>query len=445
MGVAGAGMSALAFLARRRGLAVTGCDQDVSGAADVAAAGPRIVQGHDPAHVAGARAVVFTAAVPASHPELRAARAAEVPVIRRADALQEAIAHGTVIAVAGTHGKTTTTVMATDALAASGADPTGLVGGRVGTWGGNARLGGESLFVVEADEYDKAFLSLRPDIAIVNNIEAEHLECYGTLTDLENAFAEFAGRAGRVLVGADDAGARRLVGRLAVPVWKVGMARDADVAIGDVVQQRDASIAPVTLPDGRTVMLRLAVPGLHNVRNAAMALGAVAAVEGDVAAALTALAAFAGVGRRFEVVGSRRGIVVVDDYAHHPSEVVATLAAARQRYPKARLVAVFQPHLYTRTQAHGTALGIALAAADVAVITDVYAAREQPIAGVSGLSVKAAAEAAGVEVVWEPDRAAVPRRLVGAVRRGDAVVTLGAGDITKVGPALLDLLGGAAA
>ena len=445
MGVAGAGMSALALMARRRGVAVTGCDQDSAGAADVAAAGASIWQGHDPAHVVGARAVVYTAAVSAQHPELAAATAAHIPVVRRADALHEAIRGGTVIAVAGTHGKTTTTVMTTEALAATGANPTGLVGGRVRAWGGNARLGGDTLFVVEADEYDKAFLSLRPDVAVVTNIEADHLECYGTLASLEHAFAEFAGRARRVLVGADDAGARRLATRLTVPVWTVGTARDADLAIGEVVQQRDVTIAPVTLPDGRTVTLKLTVPGLHNVRNAAMALGAVLAVEGDVEKSLEALAAFVGVGRRFELVGSAKGIVVVDDYAHHPSEVVATLAAARQRYPKARIVAVFQPHLYSRTKEHGTALGIALAAADVAVITEVYAAREQPLAGVNGLRVKDAAEAAGVRVVWVPQRQELTGAVAKVVKKGDVVITLGAGDITLVGPALLALLGGKAA
>src|SRR5947199_7758625 len=232
MGIAGAGMSGLALLARQQGVAVTGCDTDPSGAADLAALGVEIWRGHDPEHVAGARALVVTAAVAGDHPELERARALGVPVVRRADALGQAVAGGLVGAVAGTHGKTTTTVMVTEALAAAGRDRTGLAGGRVARWGGNARLGGSALYVVEADEYDRAFLSLAPTVAVVNNVEADHLECYGgSVAALEQAFAEFAGRARRVIAGADDAGAMRVAAALETPVWRVGLAADADVRI----------------------------------------------------------------------------------------------------------------------------------------------------------------------------------------------------------------------
>src|SRR6059036_654441 len=223
MGIAGAGMSGLALLARQQGIAITGCDNDPSGAADLAALGVEIWRGHDPGHVAGARAVVVTAAVPVDHPELKRARALGVPVVRRADALSQAVADGTVVAVAGTHGKTTTTVMVTEALAAAGRDPTGLAGGRVAPWGGNARVGGREVYVVEADEYDRAFLSLTPAVAVVNNVEADHLECYGgSVAALEAAFAQFAWSARRAIVGGDDAGAGRVAAALAaraVAVW----------------------------------------------------------------------------------------------------------------------------------------------------------------------------------------------------------------------------------
>src|SRR5258708_5984862 len=223
MGIAGAGMRGLALLAKEQGAAITGGDNDPTGAADLAASGVEIWRGHDPGHVAGARALVVTAAVPGDHPELKRARALGVPVVRRADALSQAVAGGTVVAVAGTHGKTTTTVMVTEALAAAGRDPTGLAGGRVARWGGNARVGGHELYVVEADEFDRAFLSLTPAIAVVNNVEADHLECYGgSVAALEDAFAEFARRARRAIVGADDAGATRVAGRLAVAVWRAG-------------------------------------------------------------------------------------------------------------------------------------------------------------------------------------------------------------------------------
>src|SRR5438093_13122802 len=233
MGIGGAGMSGLALLARHQGLAVTGCDNDPSGAADLAALGVEIWRGHDPQHVAGAGAVVVTAAVAGQHPELERARAQGIPVVRRADALGQAVAGGTVVAVAGTHGKTTTTVMVTEALAAAGRNPTGLAGGRVARWGGNARVGGRELYVVEADEYDQAFLSLAPSVAVVNNVEADHLECYGTVQALEDAFVQFAGRARRVIAGADDAGAGRVAARVSGPVWRVGPARDADVRIAE--------------------------------------------------------------------------------------------------------------------------------------------------------------------------------------------------------------------
>src|SRR5437773_3625743 len=265
MGIAGAGMSGLALLAKQQGVAVTGCDTDPSGAADLAALGVEIWRGHDPEHVAGARTLVVTAAVAGDHPELERARALGIPVVRRADALGQAVAGGVVVAVAGTHGKTTTTVVVTEALAAAGRNPTGLAGGRVARWGGNARLGGSELFVVEADEYDQAFLSLAPTVAVVNNVEADHLECYGgSVAALEQAFAEFAGRARRVIAGADDAGAMRVAAALETPVWRVGLAADADVRITDVQLDERGSTARIELPGGKAggLTLRLRVPGL---------------------------------------------------------------------------------------------------------------------------------------------------------------------------------------
>lgn len=439
-------MSALALMARRRGVAVTGCDTHPQGIQELIQAGAVIMAGHDASHVAGMRAVVHTAAVPAHHDELEAARRAGIPVIRRADALREAVEGGTVVAVSGTHGKTTTTAMVTEALAAAGSDPTGLAGGRVAAWGGNARIGGTACFVVEADEYDKAFLALEPTIAVVNNVEADHMECYGSVEALEAAFAEFAGRSQRVLVGGDDAGAKRVAARLAVPTWVVGLGPKADLRVTGVRSERERTWARVTLPSGQLAELELRVPGLHNVRNAAMALGVTAALGADVEAARGALAAFEGVGRRFETVGRASGVTVVDDYAHHPTELAATIGAARQRFPEARLVAVFQPHLYSRTQALGSQLGIVLSAADVVVVTAVYGAREAPLPGVNGEAVARAAERTGaVPVEWVPERDALVERVADLVHPGDVVLTLGAGDITEVGPALLERLKGRAA
>ena len=436
MGIAGAGMSALALIAKRRGVLITGCDQDPGGAQDLVALGVPVAKGHDPAHVDGVRALVVTAAVPRDHPELKRAQALGIPVIRRADALGEAVAGGTVVAIAGTHGKTTTTVMVTEGLAAAGRNPTGLVGGRVAGWGGNARQGGTDLFVVEADEYDRAFLSLKPTVAVVNNVEPDHLECYGTVEALETAFVEFAGTARRVILSADDPGAQRVAHRLGVPVWSVGTDR-GDVRIRDAHFAATGSTARVTLPNGDAVSLSLQVPGAHNVRNAAVALAAVHAVGANVRSAAAALAEFRGVARRFERLGEANGVMVVDDYAHHPTEVAATLSGARQAFPDRRVVAVFQPHLYSRTAVHGQALGQALAAADLVVVAPIYGAREAPMPGITSAVVIDAARAAGAETVAVADRAKLTGDVAARLEPGDLLLTMGAGDVTRVGPEIL--------
>jgi UDP-N-acetylmuramate--alanine ligase len=443
MGIGGAGMSALALIACRRGVAVSGCDADPTGAADLAALGVRIAQGHDPGHLSGVRAVVVTAAVPPGHPELERARELGLAIVPRKVALAELIAGARAVGISGTHGKTTTTVMTTEALTAAGLTPTGIAGGRVGSWGGNARVAGDDLFVVEADEFDQAFLTLYPTVAVVNNVEPDHLECYGSMAALEDAFTEFAGRARVAIINADDAGARRIGERVGPTVRSFGCAADADIRISEVVQQADLTEARIAWRDGRTLQLRLRVPGLHNLRNAVAALAAVDALGGALEPAAHALEEFQGVGRRFERLGEFGGVAVVDDYAHHPSELAATLSAARQAFPGRRLVAVFQPHLYSRTAAHGEAMGEALAVADLVFVTEIYPAREQPIAGVSGQQVAAAAERAGADTRFEPTRANVGRNVYQELRAGDVVLTLGAGDITRVAPELVRWLSAA--
>jgi UDP-N-acetylmuramate--alanine ligase len=443
MGIGGAGMSALALIARRRGVAVSGCDTDPSGAADLSALGVTVSEGHDGAHLDGVRAVVVTAAVPSGHPELQRARELGLPIVPRKVALAELIQGARAVGISGTHGKTTTTVMTTEALTAAGLDPTGIAGGRVSSWGGNARVAGDKMFVVEADEFDQAFLTLYPTVAVVNNVEPDHLECYGSMDALENAFVEFAGRAQVVIASADDAGARKVAQRVGKTARTFGLADDADIKITDVVQRADRTEARIRWPDRRTLDLRLRVPGLHNLRNAVAALSVADALGASLERAAAALADFTGVGRRFERLGEFSGVAVVDDYAHHPSELVATLSAARQAFPGRRLVAVFQPHLYSRTAAHGQAMGEALAAADLVFVTEIYPAREQPIAGVSGRQVADAAERAGADACFEPTRADVGKTVYRALKPGDVVLTLGAGDITRVAPELVRWLSAA--
>jgi UDP-N-acetylmuramate--alanine ligase len=330
-------------------------------------------------------------------------------------------------------------------LAAVGRDPTGLVGGRIAAWGGNARIGGSTLYVVEADEFDKAFLALAPTVAVINNVEADHLECYnGSVAALEDAFVQFAGRAERVIAGVDDPGAARVAARLGVPVWRFGTADAADVRLSAIDLGPHGSRATLLFPDGRRVPLTLVLPGLHNLRNAAAALAVAAALDADVPLAAAALAGFTGAARRFERVGEARGVTIIDDYAHHPSEVRATLAAARQTFPGRRLVAVFQPHLYSRTALLGDALGRELAQADAVIVAPVYAAREAPLPGVTADIVARSARAAGARPELVTDRSALTDRVVLAARAGDVVLTLGAGDVTRVGPELLRALGGTA-
>ena len=443
MGIGGAGMSALALIASRRGVAVSGCDLDLSGAADLRALGVGLVQGHDGSHLAGVRAVVVTAAVPSTHPELERARELGLPIVPRKVALAELIEGADAVGISGTHGKTTTTVMTTEALTAAGLNPTGIAGGRVSTWGGNARVAGDKLFVVEADEFDQAFLTLYPTVAVVNNVEPDHLECYGSMAALEDAFVEFAGRARIAIVSADDPGAQKVGQRVGTTVRRFGVDPSSDLRIGDVVQREDRTDARVRWQGGGSIALSLKVPGLHNLRNAVAALGVVEAMGGNLKLAAAALDEFQGVGRRFERLGEFAGVAVVDDYAHHPSELTATLSAARQAFPGRRLVAVFQPHLYSRTAAHAQAMGQALAAADLVIVTEIYPAREQPIAGVSGQQVADAAERAGADARFEPTRAEVGKTVYQVLRAGDVVLTLGAGDITRVAPELVRWLSAA--
>jgi len=436
-------MSALALIARHRGIPVSGSDSDISGCGDLIAAGAVVRQSSAPELATTARAVIVSAAVPGSHPDLEAARVKAVPVVPRKEALAELVAGGECIGIAGTHGKTTTTAMTTEAVLAAGFAATGLAGGRVDSWGGNARIAGteRDLYVVEADEFDRAFLTLRPAIAVVTNVEADHMECYGSLEALEDAFVTFASGAERTLIGNDSPGADRVAGRL-IPsrVWRFGP--DApQLRIDQIAQRAEESRATITIPHLGSVPLTLQVPGVHNIRNATAALGVVASLGGDPRKALAALSAFRGVGRRFDRLGEYGGVAIVDDYAHHPTEIRATLLAARQAFPARRLVAVFQPHLYSRTAELGAEMGRELGAADVVVVTDVFAAREDPMPGVTGRIVAESGQRSNRAVSYEPDRGRLAGRVRELLRPGDVLLTLGAGDITHLGREIIPLLG----
>lgn len=445
VGISGAGMSALAELVLRAGGRVTGCDVRPGAVGDsLRGLGAVIEQGHDPAHVADAVAVVTTSAVPSDHPELSEARRRGIPVLKRAEALGALVNRGELLAVAGTHGKTTTTAMATAILAEAGLDPTAFVGGRVSAWGGGLRLGSDRLYVVEADEYDRSFLTLRPRVAVVTTVEADHLDIYGTYEAVEQAFRDFIAPVpgdGLVVACVDDPGARRVLEAARAPTLGYGLGTGAALRAVKVRPAGEGSRVVVEWEGSPLGELIVGVPGEHNVRNALAAFAAARYFGAGLDAANRALSVFHGVERRFQKLGEASGIVIVDDYAHHPSEIAATLAAARSAYPDRRLVAVFQPHLYTRTRDFAGDFGRALAAADVVWVTDVYPAREAPIPGVTGELVADAARTAGApEVHYHPRLETLPTTLGEFLRAGDLCLTLGAGSIGDAAHALLDRL-----
>jgi UDP-N-acetylmuramate--alanine ligase len=440
VGIAGAGMSALAELFLRRGVPITGCDANPSGAEDLQRLGVRVTA-HDPGHVEGARALVITSAMPKDHPELVRARELGIPIIRRAEALGEATAGRELVAIAGTHGKTTTTVMATLALDAAGRDPTALAGGRVSMWGGNLRQGSDRLYIVEADEYDRSFLALAPTVAVVNNIEADHLDIYIDLADIKRTFAQFARGARMIVLNADDAGANSMATPSSTEVIRFGIeSPDARVVGKNVLLSPEGSTFDVVFDDESLGAVELKVPGRHNVLNALAALSSGLAVGATVPGMAKGLAAYTGVERRFQRLGEARGVAVVDDYAHNPAKVQAALATARVAFPGRRIVAAFQPHLYSRTRDFAREFGASLSTADVVYLTEIYPAREQPMDGVTSGLVADALKDAGGTIAWRGERDALADALARDVREGDVVVTIGAGDITKTGPELLKKL-----
>ncbi len=439
VGIGGAGMSGLALLLQARGAKVSGCDRQKSEAtADLEGHGIVVYSGHDPDHVADQAAIVHTAAVPEDHPELRAARTAGLPVLKRSLALAEIANAGKQVAIAGTHGKTTTTALAALALEACGVAPTALVGGRVPVWGGNALIGDGKTFVVEADEYDRSFLALRPFVAVVTSVEPEHLDTYRSQAELEAAFDEFVSRVpagGRVIVCGDDPGAsRRLAAVSDEKRLSYGLSDHVQLRAEAVTNTPECTRFSATWENRPLGEFELALRGNHNLRNALAVLGVLLALALEPRAAAPALATFTGVERRFQRLGESGGITVVDDYAHHPTEVRATLAAARQVFGERRLVVAFQPHLYSRTRAFAADFARSLAAADMVFVTAIYPARERPLPGVTAdLVVRSAVEAMGSGCVVQVDTLAdLVQRLRQELREGDVLLTLGAGDIGRV-------------
>ncbi len=436
VGIGGIGMSGIAELLINLGFDVSGSDIMESPIIEkLIRLGADVHMGHNAINLTDADVLVYSSAVHKDNPEIVAAHEKNIPVIRRAEMLGELIAvKETSIGIGGTHGKTTTSSMIGTILSEGNLDPTLVVGGLVKTIDSNAKLGSGNIIVVEADEYDRSFLALRPTISIITNIELEHTDCYENLEDLQQTFIQFANASpfyGAVIACADSPALMEIIQEIKRPIITYGLGADADIRATNICYNESQTVYTLWENEHENGTIKLNVPGEHNVVNslAAIAVGMEMGLKIDVIA--KGLQEYHGVRRRFEIKGISNDIMVVDDYAHHPTEVAATLQAARDGWDR-RLVAVFQPHLYTRTQEFYKDFAKAFNASDVLIVTNVYPARETPIAGVSGAMVSNAARKMGHKHVhYVPNLDDLAVHLDNIVQPGDMILTIGAGTIWR--------------
>lgn len=446
VGIGGIGMSSIADVLLRRGFVVTGSDMAENDmTVSLREQGAVVHIGHEAAHAEGADVVVYSSAVdPETNPETRWAREHHVPLIGRPEMLGELMRMKFGVGIAGTHGKTTTTTMAGHVVQAGRFDPTVIVGGKVSSFGSNAVSGDGDIIVIEADEYDRTFLRLTPALAVITNIDVDHLDCYRDLDDIRDAFVQYANSVpffGAAIVCLDDPEVRTILPRLNRRVVTYGTRRQAQVRV-DRVEQDGRNMA-FDLVHGGARLGRLSVraPGMHNVLNATAAVAIGLELGIPFQAIRDGLAAFDGVHRRMQEIADVGEVLVVDDYAHHPTEIRASLAGAAACWPDRRIVAIFQPHLYSRTEQLADAFGGAFFDADVVIVTDIYPARETPIPGVDGGMVARRVEASGhPDVTYVRDRTDVAAHVAAMCRPGDVVLTLGAGDIWRSSRDLTTLL-----
>ncbi len=459
VGIGGAGMSGIAEILHNLGYVVSGSDQnDSTTSRRLASLGIRVAIGHDAGNIAGAEAVVTSTAVKGDNPEVIAARGKRIPVVPRAVMLAELMRLKKGIAIAGTHGKTTTTSLVTSVLAEAGVDPTFVIGGKLNAAGANSRLGSGDYIVVEADESDASFLNLMPVMAVVTNIDADHMDTYGhDFAKLKQAFVEFIHRMpfyGAAILCVDDAGVRSIMPMISRPLVSYGFGEDAMVRAVNVQAQEGGTMRftvqrrnGVRMPD---LEVTLNLPGEHNVLNALATIAVATELELPDAAVVQGLAEFRGVGRRFQrygdVVASTGGrFTLVDDYGHHPVEMAATLAAARGAFPGRRIVLAFQPHRFTRTRDCFEDFVKVLSSADAVLLAEVYAAGEAPIVAADGRALARAIRVAGrVDPVFVDDIVAMPQAVAAQAKDGDVVITMGAGSIGSTAQHVVDLLGAAA-
>lgn len=455
VGIGGSGMSAIARVLLGQGFAVSGSDMQANALTEsLQAAGATVFTGHAAAHIAGADVVAISSAVPADNMEVKSAQQAQIPVLKRADFLRALMQEHTCIAVAGSHGKTTTTAMISHMLIATGRDPSVIAGGVLPALGSNGRAGRSNLFVIEADEYDYMFLGLRPTVAVITNVEHDHPDLFPTVEAYRDAFVRFARLlppGGALITCGDDDGAQTVLAQLTLPEVKL-------VTYGTAAAQMPSHLPPhlrshLQALDMRPNQLggsdflvqagsetlgiaRLRLPGQHNVLNALAAIAAAAYVGVPFVEAMPALASFTGVGRRFQIIGETNGVTIIDDYAHHPTEIRASLSAARQRFPGRRIWAVWQPHTYSRTHLLQAEFARSFQDADCVVALEIYRSREKDTLGMTTEKVMAQMEHPDARTI--PSREAAAAYLLDHVQPGDVVMMMGAGDGNVVGEWLLD-------
>jgi UDP-N-acetylmuramate--alanine ligase len=448
VGIGGSGMSGIAEVLLTLGYKVSGSDLAASETTRrLEELGGRIAIGHHESNIGEAQVVVISSAVAAVNPEVVAAKAKQIPVIPRAEMLAELMRLKYGVAIAGAHGKTTTTSMVANVLAQGGLDPTMVIGGKVNALGSHARLGRGDLLVAEADESDGSFLRLSPTIVAVTNIDREHLEHYGTMDRLNESFLEFINKVpfyGLAVLCADDERLRALLPRVVKRYHTYGLHEQAGISMDfratEISLRQWGSEFRAHFRGRNLGPFRLAIPGMHNVSNALIAIAIGLELDVPVDLIRKGLAAFSGVERRFHLRGEKAGIMIVDDYGHHPTEIRATLAAAKQGWDR-RLVVLFQPHRYSRTKDLADEFAHAFDQADLLFMTDIYAAGEQPLPGISGQGLADAVRDVGqAAVTYVPKKETLPDEVLPTLKPGDLVLTLGAGDIWKAGIGILDRL-----
>ena len=442
IGIGGIGMSGIAEILLSMGFQVSGSDLRRGPVTDrLTQLGATVFEGHEAGHVVGATVVVTSSAVLASNPEVVEAKARKIPVIQRAEMLAELMRLKYGIAIAGMHGKTTTTSMVSSVLAAGGLDPTVVVGGRVDALGSNAKLGTTQYLVAEADESDRSFLKLSPILAVITNLDREHMDCYRDMDDVEHAFLAFMDKVpfyGAVTACIDNAALASILPRAQRRILTYGVAAEADYRLEFLETQPESfSRFLVSTAAGPMGPFELHVPGRHNVLNATAAVAIAHQLEVVPQKIAEGLKSFRGVDRRFQIRGQARGVTVVDDYGHHPTEIRATLAAARECRHR-RIHVIFQPHRYTRTRDLLVEFGGAFTDADTVVVLPIYAASEEPLPGINAELLTA--KIVGPRVKYAPDFASAVSAVVDDAREGDMILTLGAGSVSQLAPQILTAL-----